>query len=267
VLHHVGGVDLVDLELDQLVRELWSLAVGARPAVAFRAYLRERGLVSVPFGDGDQKTASPGTYRPVGATCPRTCPYLGNGCYAEGGNVALHQRVASADRRAALVGAAVVMVWAARTDRTARLHVSGDMMGPDGKVDHTYVHGLTDIARTVRELRGGDRPVAWTYTHATSGPWVELLREAGVAVRLSDRGGEWGAVVVADREGARLRRGTRDARGRFQRPERTAVCPAQLGDTDCASCKLCWSRPDVTIAFLAHGNGARKVRATIGGAS
>ena len=238
-----------------VVRDAWALPLGARPAQSFRAWLRREGLPFVPFGDGDEKTASPGTYRPVGLTCPRTCPYLGAGCYAQGGNVAIHERRASVDRDAAIVSAAVAMVWAARTGRVARLHVSGDVMGPDGRVDHAYVHGLADVARSVSTLRGGAGPVAWTYTHAPAGPWVELLREAGVAVRLSDRAGAWGAVVVADRSDARVKRAGMSSP--------LAVCPAQLSGTTCATCRLCWARPDVTIAFVAHGIRASKVRSNL----
>lgn len=251
-------LELVDQA--ELVSKLWA----CRPSAAnYRKTLTRMGLDAVPFGDGDIKTKSPGTYRPVGLTCPKTCPYLGAGCYAEGGNVRIHQIRAAADRQAALHAAAAAMVWAARTGRIARLHVSGDVMGPDGRVDHAYVHGLASIAEAVRALRGGKAPAAWTYTHAPDGPWVELLRASGVAVRLSDRKGEHGAVVVRDREHARMLRGNRDERGRFQRPVKAAVCPAQLSDTDCSRCQLCWTRSDLTIAFLAHGFRANAARANI----
>jgi hypothetical protein len=32
--------------------------------------------LATPIGDGDKKTASPGTYRPVGPSCPSSCPFL-----------------------------------------------------------------------------------------------------------------------------------------------------------------------------------------------
>jgi len=49
------------------------------------------------------------------------------GCYATGGNVNTHQRRSTAHLGASLRAAAAVMVWAARTDRVARLQVSGDI--------------------------------------------------------------------------------------------------------------------------------------------
>jgi len=46
-----------------------------RMGQTLRAVLRTFGPV-VPMGDGDAKTDSPGTYRPVGPACPTTCPLL-----------------------------------------------------------------------------------------------------------------------------------------------------------------------------------------------
>lgn len=250
---HGGG-------LVSLVRKLWraghtrtgevrsSVSVGR----AMRARVRSLGLQLVPIGDSDGKTASPGTYREVGLTCPSTCPYLGNGCYAEGGNVAMHQRGAGDSVNAALHGAAAAMVWAALTGRVARLHVSGDL---GTSVEPAYVDGLVVVAREVRRLRGGDGPVAWTYTHHEDGAYRGALDDAGITVRLSDHIGASGAIVVESREHARSIRKETGAK--------VAVCPAQLRSVSCNQCRLCWTRPDVTIAFIAHGGSAGKVRAMV----
>jgi len=167
--------------------------------------------------------------------------------------VGLHQRRAPVDALPSVVGAAVAMVWAASTNRLARLHVSGDFGGPDAP-DMVYVEAIERTASFVRALRGGQEPVAWTYTHHADGSWVRALVEAGVAVRLSERltGPAGGAVVVRDRAHARSMRKSTGAR--------IAVCPAQLSNATCASCRLCWERPDLTIAFIAHGFQGRRLR-------
>ena len=44
------------------------------------------------------------------------------------------------------------------------------------------------------------------------------------------------------------------------------VCPAQTSDTDCKSCGLCaknLDRRSCVVAFLAHGNGAKKVNSKL----
>lgn len=242
----MSGADLVSL--------LWSAPLGSRPDAALRKVCRAAGVEPAPFGAGNSKTAAPSTYRPVGPTCPASCPYLGRGCYAQSGRVALAAQRADDGLDAALAAAAAAMVWAARLGTLARLHVSGDF-ARDGAVDTAYVTAVADVASAVRERRGGTGPVAWAYTHLPDGPWVETLRAAGVAVRLSDRLGKHGAIVVADREHARA--------VRTETGERVAVCPAQLRPMTCAECRLCWSRPDVTVAFLAHGSGAGAVRRTV----
>ena len=231
---------------------------GARRAnlgPAIRAALRGIGG-SVPIGDGDVKIGAPGTYRPVGATCAPTCPYLGAGCYAESGKVALHQREAAAGILPALRGAAGAMAWAAMTGRPCRLHVSGDL-GRSWDEARPYIAGLIAVVQAVRATFG---PVdVWTYTHlpyTTDGAaLVDMLATAGIHVRWSDRTGYNGAIVVPFERVASMRQ-----RGRVGAPV-IAKCPAQLRDTTCADCRLCWQRPDLTIAFDPHGSGRRSIAA------
>lgn len=223
-------------------------------AAALRRIAARNGWRMDPIGDGDAKTAAPGTYRRVGATCP-TCVYsptTGNGsCYAVGGKVLLAQVRAAVERGPALVAAAATMSWAANTGRVARLHVSGDM-GAGSQPDAAYVDGLIAIAHEINDTRGTPRGTvrAWTYTHHTDGPWVARLREAGIAVRLSDRTGPWGAIVASFDSVPALRKDHGPI----------AKCPAQLRDVNCQQCRLCWERPEVAIAFDPHGFRAKLAR-------
>ena len=208
------------------------------------------GAPCVPVGDSDVKTQSPGTYRPVGLTCPPSCPFLGNGCYAQGGNVGIHEKRADASVEAAINGAAIAMVWAALTWRVARLHVSGDVCGTDGEVDYMYVLKLAALSGVVRREfgLGTDAVTAWSYTHAKDTEWAQPLRDSGVAMRQSDAAAEWGAIVA-------------DFDSLPDTDVRLARCPAQLTGTNCNDCRLCWERPDLCIVFKPHGSGANKARA------
>lgn len=49
-----------------------------RMGESHRAVLRAFAVegLTTPIGDGDKKTAAPGTYRPVGPSCPSSCPFL-----------------------------------------------------------------------------------------------------------------------------------------------------------------------------------------------
>lgn len=155
----------------------------------------------------------------------------------------------------------------------ARLHVVGDVGAPGGGVDMVYVDGLAAIAEAIRAwlrselvLMGCDpdrvirwtRHVAWAYTHfptdSSVGGWTERMRSAGIAVRQSDRIGPWGTVTVESRA---------HARSLSTRAQPVAVCPAQLADAagaslQCLDCGLCWDRPDVTVAFIAHGSRRKR---------
>lgn len=213
---------------------------GPATVAATRARVRAVAGDVGPVGDENGKTGSTGTYRPVGPTCPTSCQFLGNGCYAQRGRTALAAGRGSATVDPSVAAAVVALSVAARTGGAARLHVSGDF-GSGGAVDHGYVHAVAEAAELIRARAGRTDAIGWSYTHFGAGPWVELLRDAGVMVRASDRmtGPAGGAIVVGSK-----------AEGRAQG---AAVCPAQLrAGYTCAECRLCWTRPDVTIAFIRH---------------
>lgn len=248
--------------LEDKVRAVWELSYkvgGQRWKQAVRDILGEIN----PVGDGDAKTASPSTYRPVGSTCPidpsselGTCPYWGAGCYAQGGNVNLHQRASSEDVDPSLASAIVGMIWALRSDRLCRLHVSGDFL-LDGKVDRAYITGLARVADTINELAGREKgtALAWSYTHLApkvAKGYVSYLASHGIIVRISDHAAAGGAVVHRFDTLQDLK---------SVNPEiKFMKCPAQLGNHDrtCAECRACWERPERTIVFDPHGPAHRK---------
>ena len=217
-----------------LLRTLWSLKTDDTNLL--REVARLDGPVS-PVGEGNKKTNSPGTYRRVGQTCPTSCEFLESGCYARSGRVALSQNRDEGDREAAHRSFLVGAVAALRKNKLVRVHVSGDF-GSGNRVDHEYVHAIADSALELKRL-AKVKFVGWSYTHFKAGPWVELLRESGIALRESGKEGKWGAVVHSSRK---LRKA-----GEF-------ICPAQLSEhMNCNSCRLCWERPDLTVAFLPEG--------------
>lgn len=239
-----------------LVRTMWSA-----PISTLRKRAEVFGPVN-PVGDGDMKTATPSTYRPVGSTCPDgsedhigSCPYLGHGCYAQGGNVALHMRRASEERDSSIRSVALAMVWARRTARLARLHVSGDFVS-DGRIDHRYIAQIGMCADVVNDASGQPRgsAVAWSYTHikaATFEPYRAYLARKGVHVRLSDTRGAHGAIVADFNTLPAMK-----AKG-----VRYIKCPAQLPqEKTCVECTLCWTMPDHTIVFEPHGAAKRRAR-------
>ena len=251
--------------LNSLMLALWSVAFDVTAAT----YIKRLKAVALqyvgniaPVGDGDSKTAAPGTYRNIEASCVRSCPMFDEGCYAQGGNVNLHQVRASAALWSSLAAAAIAFVWAARTLRMARLHVSGDLCKDSGQsIDWAYVSGLRIIANAINDMRGTPRgsTVGWSYTHVTSADDASIplaihgLRAVGIAMRRSDHIGSGGAMVGNFAEFKAMR--AAHPKVRFVK------CRAQLQkDVNCASCGLCWDRMDLCVFFDPEGAKKKAVR-------
>lgn len=236
--------------LTTLVRTLWDAPIGR-----LKNRAEKFGPVN-PVGDGDSKTATPSTYRPVGATCPQTCAYLWNGCYAQGGNVNLHQVRASDETDAAVRAAAIGMVWAVRTGKLCRLHVSGDFI-TQGRIDHLYIARLGMLADIVNDVAKRPRgtQIAWSYTHIdqpTFAPYQRQLATHGVWVRYSDYLGPNGAIVHDFDTLPALK---------ADKGVKYIKCPAQMPQSlTCAECKLCWTKGAHTIVFEPHGVMEKKAR-------
>ena len=254
----------VVMRLDEAMHTVRGRRVRKAPKPHLRQAIKDMGYEPVPFGDGDAKTGAPGMYRAVGSTCPLDCghhPANDNTCYANSGNVGIHQRTArGASIESAAVTAAACMVWALHTGRVARLHVSGDLGVDDGdpltgaEFDHGYADLLATLARAVRDWFDTDGTVAWTYTAFTGGAadaWCAELEDSGISVRKSGRVGKNGAITAPFEALPALRKAS---------GVRIAKCPAQLRDVSCIDCALCWTRPDVCIAFDPHGTGGSKAR-------
>ena len=249
----------LDPRLCTLIDELASLPLkrGGLEQMLSRArrLARRLDLPVNPLGSGTSKLGLAGNYRPVGPTCPPTCPLLDQGCYAQQGQVGMQQRRASSELLPSLTSAAIVMACSARYRQITRLHVSGDFYAPSGELDLAYLCGLVNLATRLRQVLGKAVPdvIAYTYTHGEDlGVWAMLLRQAGILVRHSGVLGMRGCIVEPFETLPELR---------AAHPDLTfARCRAQLDDiTQCRDCKLCWEREDLTIVFAPHGSQKRRV--------
>lgn len=218
-----------------------------------RALLRKEGFEPNPVGAGNKKTGLPGTYRPVGASCPSSCALLGAGCYAQKGNVALAQKRAEVELTRDLSSAALGMAVAKHTQAgPCRLHVSGDLLR-DGSADREYMAGLADIAKQIDNPSGTS---AYGYTHAGEDTISEAelwhLASVGIRIRRSlDKAEDMdeNTAIVAERNFANFG----EIKGIAKRKGlKVAKCREQLDGTSCAECKLCWEKPEVVITFAKH---------------
>lgn len=193
------------------------------------------------------------------ASCPESCAFKGNGCYAEGWPMRLHWD------RAGTHG----MAWGAFCEQVAKLepdqfwrhNTAGDLPQNDGAIDRVALEQLV----TANDGRRG-----FTYTHHSlvSRENRAAIADAnlrGFTVNVShdslehlDRGvaDVLPSVVVLPK----LENGQRETKVVYSPAgRRVVVCPAQWRDTSCAECKLC-QRADrnYAIGFRAHGAANRK---------
>jgi len=207
------------------------------------------------------------TYASIAATCPITCPLKDQGCYAQGGHVAI--TVARLDAEAAHVEDPE-MVADAEADaidaayggkkvprgRALRLHVSGDSRTIVGT-------RLIAMAVTRWKKRGGG--VAWTFTHA----WRRVQRKhwERVSVLASIERPELAAKVRKQGYAPALVVDHHEPDGKafFSHGVRWIPCPNQTRGIGCTDCRLCFDADalfarNAGIAFAAHGPRANAVK-------
>ena len=193
-------------------------------------------------------------------SCPAACPLKRNGCYAEGGPLAILWRKVT-ERKAG-------MAWDAAMSEIAKLprgtlwrhNQAGDLPGIGDAIDADAMAGLT---RANRGKRG------YTYTHkpmtADNAAAVSDAIAQGFAVNLSandlahaDELASLGIAPVVVVLPADATRATVTPQGR-----KVAICPATITDNvNCASCGLCAvTGRKAIIGFPAHGASKRKASA------
>jgi hypothetical protein len=196
-------------------------------------------------------------------SCDPACPFMGSGCYAESGPLALHWRKVTNGERGLDWNAFVAIVDAMPLDTLWRHNQAGDLPGIGASID---AGKLAQLVRANNGKRG------FTYTHKTvTGDSVKAthnrraIREAnqdGFTINLSannlthaDELSELNigpVVVVMPRDASN----TLTPAGR-----RVVICPAETrDDVTCETCQLCARRDrnGIIIGFPAHGSGAKK---------
>lgn len=215
--------------------------------------------------NGSQKVDS--TYASIEATCPKTCPFKGEGCYAQLGYTAITtHRLDDEAKGLSSIDVARAEAKAINESykgkevpvgRALRLHVAGDVRSK------TAVR-IIKKAIIKWQQRGGGK--AWTYTHAwrtiPSYEWgpinilasVETVADANEAVNR----GYVPAMVVQEHKSEKA-----------YKVEGSDIkwipCPQQTRGVGCSDCKLCMDTEGLYsrnsgIAFAAHGAATNKMK-------
>jgi len=191
-------------------------------------------------------------------TCPNSCPFKGNGCYAEGYPLKGRWDEVTDGRRGGSLDDMCATIATLPDGQLWRHNQAGDLPG------NGHLIRKRDLQKIVK-ANAGKKGFTFTHYRAEIENNTNAIREAnrnGFTINLSandlnhaddliDK--EIGPVVVvlpADFAG----RQTKTPNG-----HKVAQCPATYKETTCADCGLCAVRDrKVIVGFPAHGNGKRK---------
>lgn len=206
-------------------------------------------------------------------TCPTSCPFKGQGCYAEGGPLALLWRGVTEGKRGLPWGDFLQAVRKLPKGQLWRHNQAGDLPGIGDAIDTSAMAGLVAANKgrngftyTHKPVSYAARPDAMAWQNAEA---VAYANREGFTVNLSANDLEHADELAALDIGpvvvvlpAEQTRATKTPEGRP-----VAVCPATLSDSvNCATCGLCQlSNRKAIIGFPAHGASKRKASAVATG--
>lgn len=190
------------------------------------------------------------------STCPPTCPFIGKGCYAKSGPLALHWRKVSAGERGTDWQGLCDFVQTLPTRQLWRHNQAGDLPHESGNIDSSKLAHLV-VANT------GKRGFTYTH-HVLNGHNVPILQRCnrqGFTVNISTESLHLAdAAISLGLPAVTVVRNDQPTPTHTPAGHRVVVCPAQERDVSCSECGLCsQANRKCVVAFKAHGNAKRTV--------
>jgi hypothetical protein len=192
-------------------------------------------------------------------TCPTSCPFKSNGCYADSGPLKLHWDKVTREERGDDWSTFISKIKDLPTGSKWRHNQAGDLPGDMEKLDNEK---CIELAKANEGKRG------FTYTHYDvldnfqNAITVNMMNHLGFTVNVSannlehaDKLCDMDIAPVATVLPIDQTTNTVTPKGR-----KVVVCPATYkDDVSCASCMLCekWDR-NVVVGFPAHGTSKKK---------
>ena len=192
------------------------------------------------------------------ATCPDECLFKKNGCYADGGPLAMHWAKVTSGERGDNWSTFIATVKSFKDGQLWRHNQAGDCPGDGKRLDADACDELADA---------NENKKGFTYTHypvltdAHNAAVVKRMNDKGFVVNLSannvahaDALYDLGIGPVATVLPEAQTTNTVTPKGR-----KIVVCPATVrDDVSCATCQLCAKHRDAIVGFPAHGTSKRK---------
>jgi hypothetical protein len=192
-------------------------------------------------------------------TCPVSCPFKKNGCYADGGPLALFWGKVSRGDAGVSWGDFCQQIQDLPEGQLWRHNQAGDLPTADGRLIDAFA--VEELVKANQGKRG------FTYTHHDmtddmNAGIVDYANKHGFTVNLSGNNLAHADALAALQVGPVVAVVPEDHPEHSTTPEgrKVVVCPEQTGKAkSCAECQLC-QRADrkVVVAFRAHGVSKRK---------
>ena len=214
---------------------------------------------------GTQKVDA--TYVSIKSSCPKSCPLMGEGCYAELGYVGITSHRLDDEAK----GYSTLQIAREEANaidnayqggqvpegRNMRLHVSGDSRTVAGT-------RIIDKAISRWQMRGGNK--CWSYTHA----WKNVARKEWKHVSMLASVSDVKEAVAAREQGYApaivVPEHPSDKAFKMEGSDTKWIpCPAQTRGVGCTDCKLCFNadrlfESNSGIAFAVHGVMKNKMK-------
>ena len=220
--------------------------------------------VSLTTASKNSKTGAIPTTVTERSSCPTTCPFYDQGCYAKYHLSGVHWRAVSNAERGVSWAEFTKLVRKIAKGQLWRHNVAGDLPHNDGNIDYLQLRQLIDANKGKK---------GYTYTH-------HILNDHNViAIQNSNALGftisascesvddadrvmtEYGIPAVAVVNSEKTDRFYKTESGR-----KVITCPATIHeDVTCATCGLCQiADRQFVVAFPAHGTAKKTVNQIVG---
>lgn len=195
------------------------------------------------------------------STCPDDCPFKKDGCYADGGPLAMHWAKVTSGERGVTWPIFIGFIRNLLPDTLWRHNQAGDLPGDGDTLDATACFELSEANKGKR---------GWTYTHYDvlnnkhNANVVQQMVRDGFVVNLSGNNLAHADDLYDTRVAPVTTVLPSDQMTNTVTPKgrKVVVCPAVVkDDVSCEDCQLCARLRDAIVGFPAHGNGKKKADA------
>ena len=205
------------------------------------------------------------------SSCPSTCPHIDGNCYAKSGfHLRQHWSKVTSHERGGSWSDLCNYIRTLKPNQLWRHNQAGDLPYVRIATQNSFQELITlPLLKDLVDANKSSGAKGYTYSHHV------LNTHNAEAIKYSNRNGFTvnascesmtqaddaiaqgiPAVVVVDN--------SKPVPARTPAGTKVVVCPAQTRDTNCVDCGLCaQAKRTCVVAFLAHGNRAKKLNQTL----